>query len=255
MRVAYFFAAGISLVIGGPDPLALQPISLEPSAAVEQLPADPQIDCATAVPSTLDVSPVRSPQAVHSFLANRFVGKRIVEIGTRNGDGMACLARNAKEAVAVEMDEPYCDKLRTRSQEMQREGAGGFRVVCSDYRAVTTLPDADVFTWWEQEPHLLDADVLNFLRSRAAAGRISRGAQAVLLFDPSWRGDAASWEAQRAGALWHAEVQYDETADCVARAPWGSTSEERYKGKGGYTCRRAKGSFIVAGFALHPDDL
>ena len=43
------------------------------------------IDCASAV-LAVDTSPIRSPQQVHSFLANSVLrGKELVEIGTRNG--------------------------------------------------------------------------------------------------------------------------------------------------------------------------
>ena len=54
-----------------------------------------RIDSATSV-SPVDPSPIRSPQVVHSVMANEFfAGKSVVEIGTRNGDGIACFARVA----------------------------------------------------------------------------------------------------------------------------------------------------------------
>ena len=57
--------------------------------------------CEVAVPSPLDAPPIRSPQAVHSFIASRLPGKDLVEIGTRNGDGMSCFALHARKATAI----------------------------------------------------------------------------------------------------------------------------------------------------------
>lgn len=59
-------------------------------------------DCMWLV-KPVDRSPDRSPQAVHSVLAARFVGQEVVEIGTHGGDGMNCFARFAKSAVAIEV--------------------------------------------------------------------------------------------------------------------------------------------------------
>ena len=44
--------------------------------------------CEIAVPNPLDAPPIRSPQAVHTYVVKRIKGKEIVEIGTRNGDGI-----------------------------------------------------------------------------------------------------------------------------------------------------------------------
>ena len=41
----------------------------------------------------------------------------MVEIGTRNGDGMACFAHVAKRALAVEIFQPYCRKLCAPSRD------------------------------------------------------------------------------------------------------------------------------------------
>ena len=54
----------------------------------------------------MDSPPMRSPQAVHSIIARRVVGKSIAEIGTRNGDGMACFARPLRAV------NPGCVSLR-----------------------------------------------------------------------------------------------------------------------------------------------
>ena len=108
-------------------------------------------------------------------------GRAIVEIGTRNGDGMACFSLVARSAIAVEKDPKYCQKLEERSKALRGKGANGFDVKCSGYQEATL--DADVFTWWQQEPHLKNAEVLSHLRRHQQEGKIRAGAQAILLFE------------------------------------------------------------------------
>ena len=88
-----------------------------PTLAVEQF------DCEQEV-TPVDIVPIRSPQSVHTALARRFAGQSIVEIGTRNGDGMECYARVARHAVAIEIERSYCPTLMTRSAQMQRVKTG-----------------------------------------------------------------------------------------------------------------------------------
>jgi hypothetical protein len=60
------------------------------------------ITCSAAV-RPVDAVPIRSPQAVHSVLASEyFAGKHIVEIGTRNGDGISCFSKTAASSIAFE---------------------------------------------------------------------------------------------------------------------------------------------------------
>ena len=104
------------------------------------------IDCASLV-KPVDWPPIRSPQAVHSTVAELLRNTDAVEIGTRNGDGMRCFARTARSAVAIELESRYCTELRLHSRNMTAAGVGGFRVHCQDYRRGT--PDADFYTLWE----------------------------------------------------------------------------------------------------------
>lgn len=138
----------------------------------------------------VDAAPKRSPQAVHSVLRELFRGSSVVEIGTRNGDGMACFASAAASAVAVEMNEAYCAKLRTRSTRA-RGGGPLFGVQCSDYR--TARLDADFVTWWQQLPHLCNEGVLSHLVALQRARRLKPSAVAVVLFDHSWADDTESY--------------------------------------------------------------
>ena len=75
----------------------------------------PFFNCSAMVPRPLYAAPVRSTQAVHSVLAGELVGLDVVEIGTRNGDGMSCFSQAAKSAVAIEMEPEYCASLERRS--------------------------------------------------------------------------------------------------------------------------------------------
>ena len=210
------------------------------------------IDCAALV-TPVDVSPVRSPQAVHTLLARRFAGKDILEIGTRNGDGMACFAQTAHSAVAVEYEPRYCAILRKRAATLAEQGSGNFSVHCADYR--NGLPAADVYTWWQQEPDLADATLLRNLRLMK---NLRKGAKAVLLFDNSWYADMGSWQKLQAEVSWFERVKYNERADCLAKyRPWGDASNAPKDGpiQWGYTCKRANGTFYVAGIDLSPPDV
>ena len=138
------------------------------------------MDCAAIVVSPVDASPVRSPQAVHSTLAPWFRGKEIVEIGTRNGDGLLCFAQFATAATAVEMDEHYCMRLRSRGKPAG-PGRRGFNVSCSRYQSGT--PDADVYTWWQQSPHLSNEEVLAHLCVEQQRGQVRASAWSAILFD------------------------------------------------------------------------
>ena len=154
-------------------------------------------DCAVLVDRPVDPSPIRSPQAVHSVIAERVVDKDLAEIGTRNGDGMACFSQFARSAVAIEMQPDYCTKLRRRSQAA---GSGNFSVLCDMYQK--SIPDADVYTWWQEPPHLENSEVLRYLRRLQLDGKIRRDAEALVLFDHKWPPDMDSWRKLGHLASW-----------------------------------------------------
>ena len=128
---------------------------------------DQLTDCAAAV-APVDATPIRSPQSVHTAMLPHIAGKELVEIGTRNGDGMTCFSRVTRSAIAVELSRPYCDHLTRRSTEEQNAGRPAWTVLCQDYRSATRL-DGDVFTWWQQYPHLRNMHVLLALRRFVAS--------------------------------------------------------------------------------------
>jgi hypothetical protein len=88
------------------------------------------MNCSVIVSSPVDGTPIRSPQDVHTSLLPHFVGKEVIEIGTRNGDGMSCFCKYAKKATAVELATHYCGKLRERSDALKQAGGNGFEVLC-----------------------------------------------------------------------------------------------------------------------------
>ena len=229
------------------------------------------INCTNRV-VPVDAAPIRSPQRVHSYLANqRFSGKDIVEIGTRNGDGMACFAQVAKSAVAIEFDKPYCDILRKRSAELsappeqnilqpevmewldknvphhkpprRQKLTGNFSVVCADYRTSGAL-DADIITWWEQPPGLRNVDALRHLRAELAAGRIRPTAEAVPLFDMGWDDDIKGLRHLITQSSWSKTIEFDEQALCLEQG------RSRRRKDSSETCHRAKGYFVAMGIPL-----
>jgi hypothetical protein len=173
------------------------------------------VNC-TALVSPVDAAPVRSPQQIHSVIAERLAGRSVVEIGTRNGDGLSCMAQFASKATAVELSAAYCAKLRTRAAELQKTSGHTFSVVCQDYRTAPGL-DADVFTWWQETPHLHNPAVLLQLRRLQQLGRIKKDAVAIFVFDQGWGLDMDDWyELARLGwASWNVTFNHvDEKALC-----------------------------------------
>ena len=104
------------------------------------------MNCSEIVPHPVDVAPIRSPQAVHTAILTHVAGLDLVEIGTRNGDGMSCFCTMTRSAKAVELSPTYCSRLTNRASVVRAEGRPSFDVVCEDYKKAKGL-DADVFTW------------------------------------------------------------------------------------------------------------
>ena len=192
------------------------------------------VNCSQLVTDLKDSSPVRSPQAVHSAVAQHIAGLDLVEIGTRNGDGMACFAHAARSAAAVEMDPKYCKLLDERSRASAASGM--FRVHCQAYEKVPDL-DGDAFTWWQQFPHLKNERVLQNLRKRQLSGQIRPDAMAILLFEDGYRDDMRSYEGLQNLAEWHEVIEFDEAAQC--RRIYGAHRR--------WLINRAKGRFHVIG--------
>ena len=207
------------------------------------------IDCEATI-QPMDISPIRSPLAVHTVLARRFAGKDVVEIGTRMGDAIACFAMVARTAVAVEVLPKYCKALANRTSRANTH-AGSFGIACGDYRNASL--DADYITWWQQAPGLVNEATLSHLHQELMAGRIRRGASALVLFDPSESEDASSFEQIRSAnrnsraVEWVELVEYDERALCEERHRLKPPSKKNAKWQ---SCDRAQGAFAVASIRL-----
>ena len=201
---------------------------------------DPRhVDCSISVPHPIDSAPIRSPQKVHSIIAAKAFNRTIVEIGTRNGDGMACFAKYAKSASAIEYDETYCKRLEQRaSSEIHT-----FKVLCQDFYLADL--DADFITWWQQSP-LTNVAVLARLKQLKCSGQIRPVAEAILLFDMKWPRDMRDFLELKQWFSWHEEAQFDELDAC-----------ERFRSSGdhgsketGFSCDRSQGKFITAGMPV-----
>ena len=218
-----------------------------------------ELDCTKLVPDPIDSAPTRSPQVIHTALLEYFAGRKLVEIGTRNGDGMACFARVARKAVAVELDVPYCRKLEQRAAELQWGRGYTFNVICKDYRATDGL-DADYFLWWQQPPHLINEQVLHSLHALLKRGQIRQTAVAVMIFDPKgFGGDHRDFRRYRPRAAWVKELKVDELGLCkrlYCSNTKGASPRQRRTPRAKYlraTCRecgRARHTFIAMGLPL-----
>jgi len=194
---------------------------------------DPDLPkCAELVKKPIDAPPTRSPRAVHSAVAHLLRGKDVVEIGTRNGDGMACFSQFARSAVAVEQDRAYCGFLERRAARLRANGRRSFRVGCNAYQNCT--PDADVYTWWQDSVALGDELLLAHLREQQVRGRIRASAHALVLFDQGWSPDQNSWRSIGRLAAHRTVVDYDERPLCL-----------KLKYNYGVCQKRAHGAFTV----------
>ena len=68
--------------------------------------------------SAMDSYPTRSPLLIADYLISLVRGRRYVELGTRNGDIMACVSRFARTATAVEVNREYCRSARARGLQV-----------------------------------------------------------------------------------------------------------------------------------------
>ena len=175
-------------------------------------------------------------QVVHSVISRYVAGRSLVEIGTRNGDGMVCFARAARSAMAIEMDPVYCKLLEKRAKA-SGVGHPTFTIMCDNYQKQAL--DADVFTWWQQLPDLRNEEVLQHLRGQQVAGSIRADAEAILLFEVGFPDDMRSYHVLSNLTRWSKTVKFDEMALCT-------TKLRRQK----WFHQRAHGSFRIIGVRI-----
>jgi hypothetical protein len=240
----------------------------------------------TQLVEAIDYAPIRTPQALHTLMLPLITGKRLVELGTRNGDGIVCFAQVASSAVAVEMSPAYCAVLNRRAGALRTQGQPSFSVECANYTQLAL--NADIFTWWFGLSSL-DMMAIGHLRSQQAAGLVSPSVTLLLPFEAPDRRDVSGlvgmgrhlvkWGKQMGLELQAETVIYDETAQCkqtssqsmVAHHEWDEVLYGKRAVAGSsrsaaeedrlatvvrkYHCRRAKGTFGVARAVLsssHP---
>lgn len=200
----------------------------------------PSVDCKSVVPNPIDSAPIRSPQEVHSVIAAKIFNRDLVEIGTRNGDGMACFAKFASSASAIEYDKKYCEELELRaSREKIR-----FGVQCQDFNLADL--DADFITWWQQQP-LTNNVALARLKQLQCSGKVRSTAEAILVFDTKWSRDMDDFLSLKQSFSWYEEVHFNERDVCenFKRKSTAEASKET-----GFSCARSEGKFIAAGIPV-----
>jgi len=207
-----------------------------------------RVDCEALVPKPVDIVPIRSPQSVHTRLANHFFRNRtVVEIGTRNGDGMACFAQVARRIVAIEKDQHYCSKLTARRKTLREQGLGDYDILCSKFQEVprATFASADYIHWWIGGLEI-NAQVLRFLYE--IRKQLKPNAKAVVFHDPSTGIDNRSLTILGpAASIESVTVPASECARCYR-----AVKECRFAQENGgfYSCGRAAGTKLLAVFRL-----
>lgn len=199
------------------------------------------MNCSRLVRHTVDVSPIRSPQAVHTLLLGLVAGLNVVEIGTRHGDDVECYAHSAAHMRAVEYDQKYCEKLLLRNETLFRRNGHWFTVQCQNFRDAGTL-DADIITWWHDSPTLTDPALLRHLAEEQRLGFIRKTARVVFLSDLKSKNDLPTWAVMRQGAEGRWRVPFSEKYDCLRRIQAAGQSKR--------LCDRASGTFGVTMWLL-----
>ena len=234
------------------------------------------IDCATMV-TPRDPPVLRSPQEVHSYLSKLFAGKRVVEIGSRYGDGMSCFGRQTASLTIFEGSQEYCPILEQRLQQMQQERAAeasktsgapctrrwqndsaySFQCALFDTK-LDKAPDADFYTWWMIGS--VNNGLLCELHRRVTRGQVRKSVQAIILFDNQVEPDMESllWLHNRTWVDWSLDITYNETGLCESLRPQlVSPSGKRQNPEAHFyfsrlprLCRRAAGTFTVLALSI-----
>ena len=119
--------------------------------------------------------------------------------------------------------------------------------------------DADVITWWQQTPYLVNWELLQLLRGLLRQGSLRSSAQAIAVFDPKWVEDVNDWKDLRSLARWAVDVNVTEEESCLASSQRPVVSRNQFRNTATYLravtkwpnmCKRAKGVWHVAGFSI-----
>ena len=158
----------------------------------------------------VDGSPSRSPLNVADYLLRETEGKTLTEVGSRNGDLLACITHfkvneeKLPAPVSVELDREYCDKMRAR----------GIEVRCDPIEDLgeDTLPISDVYFWWPMAAKTQNTAWLRHIGGVLQKKGVAKGKLAIIACDPQWAEDRDnSYELRDwMGGEWRGKVFYDE---------------------------------------------
>ena len=175
-------------------------------------PLEPRVSRCMDVPgfTPVDGSPSRSPLNVADYLLRETKGKTLTEIGSRNGDILACITHfkvneeKLPAPVSVELDEEYCGKMRAR----------GIEVRCDPIEDLgdDKLPISDYYFWWPMAAKSQNTAWLRHIGGVLQKKGIAKGKTAIIACDPQWAEDRDnSYELKDwMGAEWRGKVFYDE---------------------------------------------
>jgi hypothetical protein len=134
----------------------------------------------------LDKVPIRSPLLVADHLIQYSRGKVIFEVGTRNGDILACVSSFSRKAISAEINEEYCHKLKGR----------GLDVVCEDFTKLnlTDLPEfPHIFFWWPMVADEQNERWLTHIKSQVSHAP-PEDRKVIIAFDNQWPPDKSNKE-------------------------------------------------------------
>jgi hypothetical protein len=147
-------------------------------------------------------------------VATLLAGKTIFEVGTRNGDILACVARFASRAYSAEINAKYCPVLKGR----------GLTVLCDDFRKYdpADLPGLskgevpDVFFWWPMLADEQNEAWMLHIRDALWKNNLGAGKRVVIAFDHNWFRDRDNMKHMmdtygNAMAVERHDVQYAES--------------------------------------------
>ena len=183
--------------------------------------------------------PMRSPIAVHSLIANWSRGLRLVEVGTRQGDSIACYKRYASYLMAIEISPAYCRSLRLHA-------SATVDVLCPTNAFASSQwvrqARADAITFWLDEH--TDPMMVEYLFSLKQQRVLDRATRIWVLSDHQLWEDLQKMSTIISRWRLHVarveNVSFDERSRCNAGMRLSRKRPSRY-----VNCRRAVGTFSV----------
>lgn len=182
---------------------------------------------------TTSFVPLRSPIAIHSFIANMSRGLNLIEIGTRQGDTVRCYRNFASNVVAIENNAAYCKYLRSIQN---------ITALCPKNAFYNKKWNADAITFWLDEQW--DEKMITFLLSQKRLGIVKNHTRLWVLADNQLKEDAMkkdrilkTWASHVKQVL---DVSFDERELC-------KNGMRLMKKRPNYylNCRRASGTFSI----------